>query len=154
MYTAITLHILSIKLFLSGNPIAAGNLFRQVAETISLAILCSEKYLGILERFMEEKYSTSDAVMHALRHSERLGLNDAGVKALKEGQNFYHNYSHITPLTIITFMSLSKRDGLYVGANFDDGKIDAYRKEMKVRVSLAKVFPNFVKGVIANLAKW
>jgi len=154
VFTAISLHILSLKLFLSGHSIAAGNLFRQVVETISLAFLCSGKNLGILERFMEDKYSTNDAVTHVLRHSEKLGLKDEGLRALKEAQEFYHKYSHLTPLTISTFMSFSKRGGLYVGAAFDDGKIDGYRKEVSARVGLAKVFPNFVEGVIANLAKW
>jgi hypothetical protein len=43
---------------------------------------------------------------------------------------------------------------LYVGASFDDGKIDAYRQEVEGRVSLAKVFPNFIAAVVANLKKW
>ena len=90
VFTAISLHILSLKLFLSGHSVAAGNLFRQVVETISLACLCSGKDLGILERFMEDKYSTNDAVTHVLRHSKKLGLKDEGMKALREVQEFYH----------------------------------------------------------------
>jgi uncharacterized protein YbjQ (UPF0145 family) len=35
--SAITLHILSMKVFVSGHTVAAGNLFRQVVETIALA---------------------------------------------------------------------------------------------------------------------
>ena len=122
VFTAISLHIISLKLFLSGHSIAAGNLFRQVVETISLACLCSGKDLGILEQFMKDKYSTNDAVTHVLRHSEKLGLKDEGVKALRKAQEFYHKYSHLTPLTISTFISFSKRGGLYVGAAFDDGR--------------------------------
>ncbi len=76
------------------------------------------------------------------------------MKALGECQEFYHKYSHLTLLMILTFMSFSNRAGLYVGAAFDDGKIEGYRKEVSARVGLAKVFPNFVEGVIANLAKW
>ena len=41
--TAISLHIMSMKLFVSGHTVAAGNLFRQVVETIALALLCSAK---------------------------------------------------------------------------------------------------------------
>jgi hypothetical protein len=37
VYIAITLHVLSMKLLLSGQTIAAGNLFRQVIESIALA---------------------------------------------------------------------------------------------------------------------
>ena len=154
VHTAISLHFLSLKLFLSGHAVAAGNLMRQVVETISLGILCSGKDLGILERVMEDKYSTSDAVRDLLRHSQNLGLSGEGVQALRKTQKFYHQYSHPTLLTMSTFSSFSERGGLYVGAAFDDGKIDAYRKEVSARVSLAKVFPNFVDGVIANVAKW
>jgi hypothetical protein len=41
VHTAITLHILSLKLFISGQIVAAGNLMRQVLESIALALLCS-----------------------------------------------------------------------------------------------------------------
>ena len=59
VYTAITLHILSLKLFLAGQTVAAGNLFRQVIESIALALLCSGKDLDVLKRFMEDKYSST-----------------------------------------------------------------------------------------------
>jgi hypothetical protein len=38
VFTTINLHIVSFRLFLSGYPVAAGNLERQVIETIALAI--------------------------------------------------------------------------------------------------------------------
>lgn len=153
VYTAITLHVLSMKLFVSGNTVAAGNLFRQVVETVALALVCSGKDLGILDRFMEDKYSTNDAVRDAMRHAEKLGLNKDGVKGLSEVQGFYNKYSHPTHLTIAMGMSFSTRD-LYFGGAFDEKKLDAYRKEISVRVGLANDFPNFIDGVKANVAKW
>ncbi len=154
VFTAITLHILSMKLFLSGHAVAAGNLFRQVVEFVALALVCSGKNIGILQRFMEDKYSTNHAVRDVLRHSRTLGLKDDGVKALSDAQKFYDKYSHPTHLTIAAGMSSTERGGLYVGAAFDDGKIEAYTKEVNARVGVAKVFPNFVDGVMANVAKW
>ena len=74
VFTAIGIHILSLKLFLSGHIVAAGNIFRQVVEFIALAFLCSSKELGILEKFMNDRYSTNNAVRDVLRHSEKLGL--------------------------------------------------------------------------------
>jgi hypothetical protein len=68
VYAAITLHVLSTKLFISGQTVAAGNLFRQVIESIALALLCSGKDLDVLKRFMEDRYSSSDAVRDVLRH--------------------------------------------------------------------------------------
>jgi hypothetical protein len=153
VYAAFTLHILSFKLFLSGHIVAAGNQFRQVVETIALALLCSSKDLDVLTRFMADRYSTHDAVTHVLRHAKQLGLKADALQALKSAQEFYHRYSHITRLTLATTISFSE-DGTYVGASFDQGKIEAYRKEVNGRVGLARVFPNFVAAVLANVAKW
>ncbi len=153
VYAAFTLHIISFKLFLSGHIVAAGNVFRQVVETIALALLCAGKDLGVLAQFMEDKYSTNDAVRDVLRQGKNLGLKDDGLQALKSSQEFYHKYSHITRLTLANMISFSE-DGTYVGAAFDKGKVDAYRKEVDGRIGLAKVFANFVEAVKANVAKW
>jgi hypothetical protein len=150
---AYTMHILSFKLFLSGHIVAAGNVFRQVLESIALALLCAGKDLGVLERFMEDRYSANDAVRDVLRHGKKLQLKEDGLQALKSSQEFYHKYSHITRLTLATIISFSE-DGTYIGASFDKGKIEAYRKEVNGRVGLAKVFTNFVEAVKANVAKW
>ncbi len=152
VYLAITLHIISMKLFLSGHIVAAGTLFRQVVESIALALVCSGKDLPILARFMKGEYSTNRAVHDVWRHRKKLGLND-GVKSLRTTQEFYDKYSHPTPRTIATLMSFSE-GGLYVGAAFDERKVDAYKKEVNGRVGLARIFPNFVDGIIANVAKW
>jgi hypothetical protein len=152
VYAAFTLHIISFKLFLSGHMVAAGNQFRQVVETIALALLCSGKDLDVLEKFMEDKYSTNDAVRDVLRHATKLALKE-GLQALKSAQGFYHNYSHVTRLTLATTISSSENSS-YVGASFDMGRLDAYRREVQGRLGFAQVFPNFVAAVKSNLAQW
>lgn len=154
VHVAITLHVLSMKNFLAGQPIAAGNLFRQVLECTALALLCSGKEVGVLKRFMEDEYSSKDAIRDVLRHHKKLSLKGDTLKMMKKSQDFYHKYSHVTKMTLAAAMSFSQRGGLYVGASFDDGKLDAYKKEINLRVSLANVFPNFVDGVSANVTKW
>ena len=154
VYVAITLNVLSMKLFLSGHIVAAGNLFRQVLEGIALALLCSGKDLDVLNRFMENKYSSNDAVRDVLRHGEKLSLQADALDVLKKSQEFYHKYSHVTKMTIAAVTSFSQKGSLYVGASFDDGKLDAYKKENDGRISLASVFPNFVDGVVVNVSKW
>lgn len=152
VYCAITLHIQSMRLFLSGHPIAAGNLSRQVVEAIALALLCSSKQLTVLQRFKEDNY-THDAVDDLLRHYEKLGLRKDGVEVLKGAQAFFHKFSHPTKMTIAAITSFSV-EGLYVGASFDDGKVAEYDKEVFGRVSLAGVFANFVEAVKVNVALW
>ena len=153
VYGAITLHIQSMRLFLSGHTIAAGNLSRQVVEGISLALLCSSKQLHVFQRFIEDEYSPNNSVRELLRHYEKLGLRENGVNVLKVAQTFYHKYSHPTKMTIAQTVSFSE-NGLYVGASFDEGKLSEYDKEVSTRLSLAGVFENFVEAVKFNVAKW
>jgi hypothetical protein len=153
VYTAITLQILSMKLLLSGQTVAAGNLFRQTLESIAAALLCSSKDLDFLKCFMGDKYSTSNAVRDVRKHRKRLGLHEEGVKVLEKAHRFHHKLSHPTKFTIAYTMSFSTK-GLFVGASFDEGKLFAYTKEIEGRTGLAKVFPNLVQAVRTNVAKW
>lgn len=152
-YAAVTLHVTSMKLFLSGHIVAAGNLMRQVVESIALAILCSARHLDVLDRFMADRYSTNDAVRDVLRNAKTLKLKQDGLAALKASQDFYHKFSHISRLALATMISFSE-DGIYLGASFDDGKLEAYRKEVNGRVGLAVVLPNILYGVKGQLNAW
>ena len=151
--TAISLHILSIKLLVSGHTVAAGNLFRQVVETIALALLCSAK-LDVIDKVRNGKYSTNKAVEQLLRQAKQIGIDEVAVKALKVTQTFYNNYSHPTLHTII-WAGVSLSDSVpYVGAAFDEEKTEIYTKEIERRLDLASVFSNFVDAVKVNVAKW
>ena len=154
VYTAINLHIISTKLFLSGYIVPAGNLCRQVVETMALALLCSSKELNVLDRFIANQYSTNKAIDDLIRQAKKVGVNKNSAKILGQIQKFYHQYSHPNVLTIIDGMSFSKQ-GLCVGTTFDNGKLQqGYAKEIQSRVNLAKVFNNFVDGIKFNVAKW
>jgi hypothetical protein len=153
VYCAIALHIQSMKLFLAGQIVAAGNLTRQVIEAIATSLLCSGKELDVLDRFVADRYSTKNAVRDVLRSWERLNLLKAGVVALADAEEFYHLYSHMSKMTVASVTSFAE-NGFYVGASFDEGKLEAYDKEMQSRLSLAEVFHNFVEAVSTNVAKW
>lgn len=153
VYSAIMLNIQSMKLFMSGHIVPAGALMRQVAEAIALSLLCSNKELGVLARFSNNRYSANDAVTHVGRRAKQVSLLPGGLESLREAQSFYHKYSHVSLLTIAAGMSLQGK-GIFVGASFDDDKLDAYRKEVATRVSLANVFSNFIGGVVRNVAAW
>lgn len=149
--TAISLHILSMKLLVSGHIAAAGNLFRQVVETVALALLCSAK-LDVLDRVRNGRYSTNNAVQDLLRQTKQIGIDKDAVNALRDAQVFYHNYSHPTMHTI--WAGVSSSEGVpYVGASFDDEKMEIYAKEIERRLDLAGVFSNFVDAVKVNVAK-
>lgn len=153
VYTAIKIHIISMKLFLSGYIVSAGNLYRQVVETMAMALLCSSKELDVMDRFIANRYSTNKAIDDAVRHATKIGVNKNAIRTLGQIQKFYHQYSHPNVLTITDGMSFSKK-GLCVGVTFDKGKLQGYTKEIQSRVNLAKVFNNFVDGIKSNVAKW
>jgi len=153
VYCAITLHIQSMRLFLSGHPIAAGNLSRQVVEAIAMALLCSSKQLTVLQRFIQDQYSPNNAVRDLLRHYKKLGFKEDGVKVLEKAKSFFHKFSHPSKLTLGAITSFSE-EGLYLGASFDERKVTEYDKEIEGRVSLAGVFENFVEAVKENVATW
>jgi hypothetical protein len=73
-----------MKLFISGNSVAAGNLFRQVMETIALAILCSGKDLKFIEKFMNNKYSPQKSIKDLFKYVGKPGLNKDSIKDLKK----------------------------------------------------------------------
>jgi len=149
-YTALMLNLLSMKLFLSGHIVAAGALFRQVLESIALALLCSKRELGVRQRFQNDAYSANDAVTHLVRRSKQLNLKPDAVQRVQDAQKFYHKYSHVGRLTIASAMAFDGA-GLYVGAAFDKGKLNSYDQEFQGRRSLAAVLPNFIAAVSQHL---
>jgi len=151
VYSAITLHILSLKLFLSGHLVAAGNLMRQVVEAMAMALLCSSTSLGVLDKFIIGQYSTQKAIAQVIKHSKKLGLKKEALEDIKRAQLFYHDYSHLSRFTLASHMAFESEGALYVGCSFDEGKIDQYQKEMAGRVGLSRVFPNFIQAVSHNI---
>lgn len=153
LYSAITLAISSMKLLLTGNSVAAGNTQRQALESIAMSFLCSDNSLDFLNRFMNQQFSSNKAVKYVLKHHKMLNLNKKALQILEQSYKFYHNYSHLTYMTILSFVSFSK-EGLYVGASFDDDKLSEYQKEVEARVNLASTFSNVVDGVKLNVSRW
>lgn len=153
-FTAINQNISSYKLFMSGYTVASGALFRQVLEGVSLASLCAAKSLTVLDRFLDDKYSPNKAVADLAKHAQKVHVNRAALQTIVNQYNFYHKYAHLSRLTIAAGANFSLGGLPNVGAYFDPGKVVEYRKEVRSRVSFAKVLPNFVKGVARNVAMW
>jgi hypothetical protein len=149
-FTALNHNISSFKLFMSGYTVASGSLFRQVLEGISLALLCSAKSLTVRERFMKDSYSANNAVSDLAKHSRIIQVNADAVKTLQFAYKFYHKYAHLSKLTIAAGANFSLGGVPNVGAYFDPAKVREYRKEIKSRVSLARVLPNIMTLVAKN----
>lgn len=153
-FTAINQNIASYKLFMSGHIVAAGALFRQVLEGVSLAFLCSTKSLSVLDRFLANKYSTNKAVGDLVRQAKKAHVNRDALQTVIDQYEFYHQYAHLTRLTIAAGANFSLGGLPNVGAHFDPGKIPEHGKEIRGRVRFAKILPNFVIGLTRNVAAW
>jgi hypothetical protein len=153
-FTAINSHLSSLKLFLSGYAVASGTLFRLTLEGISLAALCSVKSLPMLKYYLQGRYSTKNAVRDLARHRKEAGVRADGVKVVQDQYERYHEFAHLTRLTIAAGADFSRMGVPQLGAFFDPGKLHGYRVEFRSRTSFARVLPNFIAGVARNVAGW
>lgn len=152
-YSAINQHIISFKLFISGYWIPSGNIQRQVFESAAMALLASKIELGYLERFIQGKYSTNDAIRDVKRQYKKLSLNKDAIEILAEKYKFYHKFSHITYVTIASSISAPYKGTSvsFLGAVFDPGRMEIYEKEIASKVGFASILPNIIEGIELNL---
>lgn len=153
IYCSINSHVVAMELLLTGHMIPSGNTMRQVLEAIAMGLLSSKSELDFLERFSQNRYSTSKSIQHVLRNSEILNINKEAVKTLQESETFYHQFSHITLMTIALNQSISNPDDKPLGGFFDEGKMQQYKIEIDGRIKLANIFPNLIHGIESNLDK-
>jgi len=151
IFSAVQGHLISMRLFLDGFLVQSGNAQRQVLESIAMALLCSKADLGILERFSNDTYSSNNAIRDAIKYSERLGLKKEAIAGIRDGAEFYHQFSHPSKMTIALYGSEAEPGVSYIGGIFDLAKLPQYRIEADSRVKIAKILPNFVSGVRRNL---
>lgn len=154
IYSLINTHVVSMKLFLSGYSIPAGNLQRQVVESMALALLCSRKDLNILGQYVDNKYSTNKALKYLRKHRKSLNLDGKFVTALEQAKKFYDDLSHHSQFSLSTLISFSEDGVVYFGASFDEGKSEQYTKEIKWRVDLAHGINDLIDYIKHNLVTW
>lgn len=151
LFCAIQGHLIAMRLFLDGFLVQSGNAERQTLEAIAMAVLCSKPEEGFLERFDKGEYSTSKAIRDLLRRSDSFNVNKNAIKEIREGANFYDNFSHPTKMTIALYSVFTDPGRKYIGGTFDAAKVEQYEKEAKSRVKIADLFPGLLRGIQRNL---
>lgn len=153
VFTSINNHIVSLKLFILGYVVPSGNLQRQVFENIAMALLSSKIELGYIRRFIDGKYSTNNSIRDLKKERRNLSLDIKPLKILEDKYSFYHQYSHISKLTIASMISTpyEGKSNLILGASFDPGKQETYDKEINSRVGFAGILPNIIEAIKLNL---
>ena len=136
----------SVKLMLSGKLGPSGNLARQAAEGICMAIMCASpaqlafrtdkaNYWELLAG-RDERAEGNKAPHQLLKNSEVLGLDKTGAEQLQRTLETHHPHSHAGVLAMANRMDLGAPGMIHFGGHFDESKVDAYKKELAQRLSL------------------
>lgn len=75
LYGALTVHIVAVKLFISGLLVPFGNTQRCCLECVAMPLLFSNPDLGFLSRYMSGRYSSIIAVRDVKRNASKLKLS-------------------------------------------------------------------------------
>lgn len=137
----------STKLLLTGKLSASGNLARQAAEGICMAIMTAHPseldfkdgkfhYWRLIVD--ESDIAEGNRAPHQLLANEAaFGMAAGAAEQLKANVAIHHPSSHAGRLAMANRMDLNGRM-IYFGGHFDDAKIDGYRLELRDRVNLCR----------------
>ncbi len=152
LYKAINDLTISMKLLISGHLSSSGNLIRQTIESISSAILFSNKELPYWELFNEKKFSPDKAIHCVLKNSKKLKTNKKAIIELKKLVKEYSDYSHSSLLSLSSYMSFSDPEKIkpYIGGVFDKSRLTKYKMEINRMLNLSHLITNTIEGLSLN----
>lgn len=147
-------HLVSMRLLISGHLIPAGNIERQVIESIAMWILSSRIDWPYLKKYMQGQFSTDRSVSILLKRSGELGLNKKALLQIQKAFQFFHKLSHPTRLALAHMIALDGTGNYYLVSGFDKSKVFGYKKEIHLRLSLAISLLSAFALVSGNMSKW
>nr|WP_198980084.1 hypothetical protein [Herbaspirillum sp. ASV7] len=147
---ALYMHTQSMRLYMTGHMIPSGNAFRQTLEAVAMMMLCSDRALPFARDFEEGRYSTNKAITHLQRNCHRWGVNKAAIQQLAASEQFCHHFSHVSKGTLAVMIRFADQR-IFVGANFDEGKLESYQNDVGNRVNFAQLYPDVFTVVRKNL---
>ncbi len=149
LYSALNNVLTAGQLLTVGMLQPAGNLMRAFGELVAMALLISLPETGVFERIeADDKYSVKNAVDTVSRRKnlERLGIDARDWRRFKRSTNWYAGYSHASLFALASLRNFSQPSALTLGSDFDDAKIDAYRKLLSSYISAADQLPIIIAG--------
>ena len=159
--------LVSMKLLVAGHLIPSGNLMRQATESTAVAILCSSKEKVVVQGKKGKRKvinyfnhfksgssvaQSSKALNQLELNKAALGIRDDAIEKLKAARKFYHQYSHPSMLSLGVTISHISPNIFFMGGSFDEGKIEAYQKEIKHRIGFSHILPNLIDALF-NILK-
>lgn len=162
--------VVSSKLLISGKMIASGNLMRQAIEGVAVSILCASQVPVFVQHGKGRarvsvpvtywrKVRDRAPIVHSHRsldhlelNADELGVSRAAIKRLKDARHFYHQFSHPSQLGMASRMSMGEAGSIFIGGNFDEAKLKAYRVEFAERTGLCSILPEMIQALLRMLA--
>jgi hypothetical protein len=140
--------LVSTKLLTICLLVPAGNLMRQFAEAMAMAMLCASNQLNIFERVEIEKekfpYHDSIRLISTQKSIRALQLEAQGLENNRKVGKLFEHYSHAGIFSLNTFYDNSKGNKPTLGVFFDSGRQFIYEKEMKNRVSACSLLDSSI----------
>jgi hypothetical protein len=150
-YGALHHHLLAMKLLIGGYFVASCNAQRFALECMATCVLAASDST-IRQRILEGKYSETKSIATLVRRRQSLALNQDVVKQIEKEIRHYSKLSHPSLLALTSTILASNLDPkITIGVHYDEGKNKAYEYEVKSRVSLAAVLPDFI-DTVANMS--
>jgi hypothetical protein len=147
-YSSINSLVVSTHLLVSGYLIQSGNTMRQFAEGMAMGLLCAHPSIDVFERFRRDptRFNTHKALETANKRRNRrlLDLDPEGWKKLMDITGFYDQYSHVSALGVAT-LSMFSGEGVVLGSEFDDAKLEMYELELRRRSSATEPFAEVIE---------
>ena len=139
LFTAFNSLLTSFHLIISGFNVPSGNLMRHYAEAVAMALLLSHRQIDTFVSIDKDpqKFSVHKALdlVRKKRNARLLGIDGPGWLKFQELTSFYDQYSHPSVFAVSSGHSFSLSGYRQIGGEFDTAKLDAYRKEISLRIS-------------------
>lgn len=155
LFTAFNSLLTSFHLLISGFSVPSGNLMRHYGEAVAMALLLSHRQIDTFDLIDKDpqKFSVHKALdlVRRKRNARLLGINGPGWRKFEELTSFYDQYSHPSVFAVSSGHSFSSPGYRQIGGEFDTAKLDAYRKEINLRISAGQRLYETVEVVEKHL---
>jgi len=152
LHGALELHVASLKLLLTGHPVASAHLFRLAVDTIAIALLASRPELDVLDRYERDRYAIQDAVADVRGFEKVLTVSGNALAALSEAREACARQDRLSTLGITAIGSRAIEESDINDSMAPDARVLAlYRDGVQARVALARALPGLVSTVANNL---
>jgi hypothetical protein len=139
LFEALNNLITAFHLQISGLAVPAGNLMRQYAECVAMALLCSHRQINTFEQLQQQQeafpvHKALDFVSRK-RNLQLLSIEPGAWARVIEINAFYSKLSHPTVVATAATQIFAQPGMRALAGSFDEAKLDFYEHEMKLSLS-------------------